>query len=146
LARLPVAKTSAESYWPRYIDIADFDCRFRIGHEESVRSFIKRICNLRSKSEKQMSRRKKADCSSVTVTCVQELEVKGPKGILKTPIPAGINFKVDGEELRAERASDDIAALHGLARALANGAIWASPRGSSTDGCRGVGYKVDVSG
>ena len=44
----------------------------------------------------------------------QELEVKGPKGTLKTPIPTGVSFKVEGEELRAERASDDIAALHGL--------------------------------
>ena len=39
---------------------------------------------------------------SVTVG-EQELEVKGPKGTLKTPIPAGINFKLEGEELRAER-------------------------------------------
>ena len=36
-----------------------------------------------------------------------ELEVKGPKGTLKTPIPQGISFKLDGEELRAERISDE---------------------------------------
>ena len=56
----------------------------------------------------------------VTVTVHQsELEVKGPKGTLKTPIPQGISFKLEGEELRAERGTDDQAALHGLARALA---------------------------
>ena len=60
----------------------------------------------------------------VTVTVREnELEVKGPKGTLKTPIPQGISFKVEGEELRAERSSDEQAALHGLARALANNAI-----------------------
>ena len=53
----------------------------------------------------------------------QVLEVKGPKGSLKTPIPGGISFKLEGDELRAERASDDLAPLHGLARALANNAI-----------------------
>ena len=42
----------------------------------------------------------------------QALEVKGPKGSLKTPIPAGISFKLEGAELRAERASDDLAPLH----------------------------------
>ena len=42
----------------------------------------------------------------VTVTVHErELEVKGPKGTLKTPIPQGISFKLEGEELRAERAS-----------------------------------------
>ena len=39
---------------------------------------------------------------SVTIQ-EQALEVKGPKGNLKTPIPAGISFKLEGEELRAER-------------------------------------------
>ena len=52
-----------------------------------------------------------------------ELEVKGAKGVLKTPIPQGITFKLEGAELVAERASDDQAALHGLARALANNAV-----------------------
>ena len=34
----------------------------------------------------------------VTVTVHErELEVKGPKGTLKTPIPNGISFKIEGE-------------------------------------------------
>src|SRR4030095_75514 len=76
-----------------------------------------------------------------------ELEVKGPKGTLKTPIPAGINFKVEGEELRAERTSDEDAALHGLARALANNAILGVTQGFSKQmDVVGVGYKADVQG
>src|SRR5215813_1066190 len=84
----------------------------------------------------------------VTVTVHdRELEVKGPKGTLKTPIPAGINFKVDGEELQAERSSEVQAALHGLARALANNAIVGVTQGFSKQmDVVGVGYKADVQG
>src|SRR6476646_11004185 len=84
----------------------------------------------------------------VTVTVHdQELEIKGPKGTLKTPIPTGINFKLEGEELRAERTSDDDAALHGLARALANNAIVGVTEGFSQQmDVVGVGYKADVQG
>ena len=84
----------------------------------------------------------------VTVTVhEQELEVKGPKGTLKTPIPQGISFKIEGEELRAERSSDEQAALHGLARALANNAIVGVTEGFSRQmDVVGVGYKADVQG
>jgi len=75
----------------------------------------------------------------------RELEVKGPKGTLKTPIPQGISFKLDGDDLRAERTSDDLAALHGLARALANNAIIGVTKGFTTQmDLVGVGYKADV--
>jgi large subunit ribosomal protein L6 len=75
----------------------------------------------------------------------QELEIKGPKGTLKTPIPQGISFKLDGEELQAERVSDEVAALHGLARALANNAIVGVTDGFSKQmDVVGVGYKADV--
>ena len=76
-----------------------------------------------------------------------ELEVKGTKGVLKTPIPEGIAFKVEGETLFAERASNDQAALHGLARALANNAIVGVTQGFSRQmDVVGVGYKADVQG
>jgi large subunit ribosomal protein L6 len=76
-----------------------------------------------------------------------ELEVKGPKGTLKTPIPKGITFKLDGEELIAERASNDQAALHGLARALANNAVTGVTQGFTRQmDVVGVGYKADVQG
>src|SRR5262244_4559771 len=84
----------------------------------------------------------------VTVTVHdRELEVKGPKGTLKTPIPNGISFKLDGDELRAERTTDEQAALHGLARALANNAIKGVTEGFSQQmDIVGVGYKADVQG
>src|SRR6266705_6306764 len=82
----------------------------------------------------------------VTVTIHErELEVKGPKGSQKTPVPQGITFKLDGDQLQAERAADDLAALHGLARALANSAIVGVTEGFSQQmDVVGVGYKADV--
>src|SRR4051812_27356309 len=82
----------------------------------------------------------------VSVTVGNEsLEVKGPKGSLNTPIPKGISFKVDGDELRAERTSNDQAAVHGLARALANNAVVGVTQGFSKQmDVVGVGYKADV--
>src|SRR5215210_7697288 len=76
-----------------------------------------------------------------------ELEVKGAKGTLRAPIPAGISAKVEEGALILERESDDQAAFHGLARALANNAVV-----GVTDGFKkemdlvGVGYKADVQG
>src|SRR5688572_9825901 len=86
--------------------------------------------------------------SGVTVTINQgELEVKGPKGSLKTPVPAGVTFKQEDGTLIAERASDDQAALHGLARALANNAVVGVTEGFKKDmDVVGVGYKADVQG
>ena len=76
-----------------------------------------------------------------------ELEVKGTKGVLKTPIPEGISFKVENETLVAERTSNEQAALHGLARALANNAIQGVTQGFSRQmDVVGVGYKADVQG
>lgn len=82
----------------------------------------------------------------VTVTIREnELEVKGPKGTLKTPVPSGITFKVEAEQLFAERASDDLAAMHGLARALANNAVVGVTEGFTRQmDVVGVGYKADV--
>ena len=42
--------------------------------------------------------------SGVTVTIHdQEVEVKGPKGTLRTPIPAGVSFRQEDGALIAER-------------------------------------------
>ena len=84
----------------------------------------------------------------VTVAILSgELEVKGAKGVLKTPIPDGVTFKMEGEDLIAERASDQQAALHGLARALANNAIQGVTVGFTKQmDVVGVGYKADVQG
>jgi len=76
-----------------------------------------------------------------------ELEVKGPKGTLKTPIPEGVSFKMDENSLVAERSNDDLSAKHGLARALANNAVVGVTEGFKTEmDVVGVGYKADVQG
>jgi large subunit ribosomal protein L6 len=82
----------------------------------------------------------------VTVTVRErELEVKGPKGTLKSPVPEGISFKLEGDQLQAERASDELAAQHGLARALANNAVVGVTEGFTMQmDVVGVGYKADV--
>jgi large subunit ribosomal protein L6 len=86
--------------------------------------------------------------SGVTVKIGErELEVKGPKGTLRTPVPEGISFTLEGDQLLANRTSDELAALHGLARALANNAVVGVTEGFSRQmDIVGVGYKVDVQG
>lgn len=76
-----------------------------------------------------------------------DLEVKGPKGTLKTPIPNGVTFKIEDGALIAERSNDNDAAFHGLGRALANNAIVGVTEGFKKDmDVVGVGYKADVQG
>ena len=84
----------------------------------------------------------------VTVTIHdRELEVKGPKGAVKTPIPQGISFKLENGQLIAARETDEQSALHGLARALANSAITGVTQGFSKQmDVVGVGYKAEVQG
>jgi large subunit ribosomal protein L6 len=86
--------------------------------------------------------------SGVNVTIKDtELEVKGPKGVLRTPIPKGVDFILEDGTLTAGRADDDLAALHGLARALANNAVVGVTEGfTKALDVVGVGYKVDVQG
>ena len=86
--------------------------------------------------------------SGVTVTVNdKQLEVKGPKGTLKTPVPEGVNFRVEDGTLIAERTNDDLSALHGLARALANNAVVGVTEGFKKEmDVVGVGYKADVQG
>lgn len=86
--------------------------------------------------------------NGVTITVKEdELEVKGAKGTLKSPIPGGITFKLEEGVLTAERESDQFKALHGLARALANNAIVGVNEGFKKElDVVGVGYKADVQG
>ena len=86
--------------------------------------------------------------ASVTITINDlQMEVKGPKGTLTTPIPAGVSFKQEDGVLTAERVSNDQAAFHGLARALANNAVVGVTEGFTKDmDIVGVGYKADVQG
>lgn len=86
--------------------------------------------------------------SGVTVSISDSaLEVKGPKGTLKTPVPNGVSFKQEDGSLIAERSNDDLAAFHGMARALANNAILGVTEGFKKElDVVGVGYKADVQG
>lgn len=86
--------------------------------------------------------------AGVTVNITDaELEVKGPKGTLKTPVPNGVKFKQEEDSLIAERQDDSYAAFHGLARALANNAVVGVTEGFKKEmDVVGVGYKADVQG
>jgi len=86
--------------------------------------------------------------SGVTVTINEsEIEVKGPKGTLKSPVPEGITFKLEEGQLVAERSDDQHSAMHGLARALASNAVTGVTEGFSRQmDVVGVGYKAEVQG
>lgn len=86
--------------------------------------------------------------SGVTVSINgSELEVKGPKGTLTSPVPVGISFTQEDGTLTAERENDKLSALHGLARALASNAITGVTEGFSLQmDVVGVGYKAEVQG
>ncbi len=77
----------------------------------------------------------------------EQLEVKGPKGTLTTPVPSGVEFKIEDGTLFAERKDDSFKAFHGLARALANSAVVGVTEGFEKKmDVVGVGYKADVQG
>jgi large subunit ribosomal protein L6 len=104
-----------------------------------------------SQSDKVMSRVGKKPITipaGVTVSIADsQIEVKGPKGTLTTPIPQGIKFRQEDGTLIAERENDDQAAFHGLARALANNAVVGVTEGFQKQmDVVGVGYKADVQG
>ena len=56
--------------------------------------------------------------NGVKITVGEELEVTGPKGKLKVPIPEGITFEQADGKLEVKRSGDEHAAIHGLTRAL----------------------------
>jgi large subunit ribosomal protein L6 len=86
----------------------------------------------------------------VTVKVVDgAVEVQGPKGKLRQPHPAGINFELADGNLHARRATTDpeLAKFHGLARSLVANAV-----AGVTDGFKkeldivGVGYRAEMKG
>ncbi len=77
------------------------------------------------------------------------LEIQGPKGKLKTPVPPGISFSVEGSQLQCARKNDERQqrAFHGLARALAQNAVKGVTEGFSKElDIVGVGYKAQLEG
>jgi large subunit ribosomal protein L6 len=77
------------------------------------------------------------------------LAIQGPKGKLSTPVPPGISFALEGQELTCKRSNDERQqrAFHGLARALAQNAIDGVTRGFTKDlDIVGVGYRAQLEG
>jgi large subunit ribosomal protein L6 len=77
------------------------------------------------------------------------VEVQGPKGKLRQPLPPGVGFELAGDQLHARTLREDpqLGKFHGLARSLVANAV----RGV-TEGYRkeldivGVGYRAEVKG
>jgi large subunit ribosomal protein L6 len=77
------------------------------------------------------------------------VEVTGPKGAMKQPLPPGITAAVEDGNIVTKKNSDDqeLAKFHGLARSLVNNAVV-----GVTDGWKkeldivGVGYRAEMKG
>ena len=77
------------------------------------------------------------------------VDVKGPKGQLRQPLPPGITAAVEDGQLVTKKARDERALdkFHGLARSLVNNAVT-----GVTDGFKreldivGVGYRAELKG
>jgi len=83
----------------------------------------------------------------VKVDIGDDLQVEGPKGKLRVPIPPGIKIKQNNGNIELARQSDQQAALHGLTRALAANAINGVATGFTKElDIVGIGYRADVKG
>jgi large subunit ribosomal protein L6 len=79
----------------------------------------------------------------------QTLDVQGPKGKLRQPIPPGILFEVAGADLVAkpERDNPELGKFHGLARSLAANAVEGVTNGFKRElDIVGVGYRAELKG
>ncbi len=75
------------------------------------------------------------------------LEVQGPKGKLRAELPPRIRFEKKDSALVALRERDEDAALHGLARSLAQNAVRGVTQGYSKElDIVGIGYRAAVIG
>ena len=73
--------------------------------------------------------------------------VKGPKGELKQPMLKDITMKVEGNEVKLERANEDAKAMHGTMNALVNNMIIGVTKGYEKGlEIVGVGYRFNVQG
>ncbi|HVN79387.1 MAG TPA: 50S ribosomal protein L6 [Terriglobia bacterium] len=77
------------------------------------------------------------------------VEVQGPKGILKTPIPPGIHFEKEDGNLVAKRESEakEQKALHGLVRSLVANSVTGVTQGFQKElEIVGIGYRAELRG
>jgi large subunit ribosomal protein L6 len=75
------------------------------------------------------------------------VELQGPKGKLRQPVPPGIDFELADGHLQAKTSGPELGAFHGLARSLVANAVT-----GVTDGFKreldivGVGYRAELKG
>lgn len=76
-----------------------------------------------------------------------EALVKGPKGTLRVPLPAGITLEKKDGTLLAKRENGYQSALHGLARSLVANAVRGVSQGFEKHlDIVGIGYRAEVKG
>jgi large subunit ribosomal protein L6 len=77
------------------------------------------------------------------------VEVQGPKGKLRQPYPAGINFELTDGHLQARTKTNDpqLGKFHGLARSLVANAVAGVTAGFKRElDIVGVGYRAELKG
>ena len=77
------------------------------------------------------------------------VEVQGPKGKLQQPLPPGIDFAVEGDQLTAATLREDplLGKFHGLARSLVANAVRGVTEGFKKElDIVGVGYRAELKG
>jgi large subunit ribosomal protein L6 len=75
------------------------------------------------------------------------VDVQGPQGKLRVPVPRGIQFEQKDSTLLAKRDTEEHRALHGLARALVANAVTGVTTGFKKElDIVGVGYRAEVKG
>jgi large subunit ribosomal protein L6 len=77
------------------------------------------------------------------------VEVKGPKGQMKQPLPPGITAAVEDGHIVTKKTSEDPALrkFHGLARSLVNNAVLGVTEGWKKElDIVGVGYRAEMKG
>ena len=83
----------------------------------------------------------------VQVTVGERMEVKGPKGSLSVPLPAGMEVTQANGILQVVRNDDALAAKHGLTRALLSNAVTGVSAGFTRElDVVGTGYRAEVKG
>ena len=77
------------------------------------------------------------------------VEVKGPKGKLRQPIPPGVKFAQEDGSLVASmvRADNELKKFYGLARSLVNNAVTGVTEGFKKElDIVGIGYRAELKG
>ncbi len=82
-------------------------------------------------------------------TSNDQVQVKGPKGVLSGSVPAGVRLELAGSTLNVHREIEDkpTRALHGLVRALVANMIHGVTEGFHKElEIEGVGYRAELAG